>query len=191
MNLIQPDLDSRNGASTISPGNLLQGFTTFIKKFFLISSLNLLSFSLKSHCNRPYQKAVLIFLINDFNYWKTAVRSSQTPTLPAHSHKRDASFLWLSPGFAPTCPHLSCAEDPELDAALQAECHESGIERQNHLPRPAGQDSFVTAWDMVGFQGCKCALFAHVQFLLHQSCQGLLCSIIHDLSRTKYICSEI
>jgi len=50
---------SRDGASTTSPGNLSQCFTILIvKNFFIISSLNLPFFNLKSLplvlCNRPY-----------------------------------------------------------------------------------------------------------------------------------------
>ncbi|KAK4823355.1 hypothetical protein QYF61_001703 [Mycteria americana] len=46
--------------------------------------------------------------------------------------------------------------------------HESGVEGQNHLPRPAGHASFNAARDTIGFQGCKHMLPAHVQFFIHQ-----------------------
>ena len=37
---------------------------------------------------------------------------------------------------------------PELDAGLQVGSHQSSVEGQNPLPRPAGHTPFDTAWDM-------------------------------------------
>ncbi|NXC65955.1 LBN protein, partial [Anhinga anhinga] len=45
-----------------------------------------------------------------------------------------------------------------LDAALQVGSHQSRVEGQNHLPRPAGHASFDAAQDTLGFLGCKCTL---------------------------------
>jgi len=39
---------------------------------------------------------------------------------------------------------------PELDAALQVGSHESRVEGQNHLPRPAGHTSLDATQDTVG-----------------------------------------
>ncbi|KAK4829013.1 hypothetical protein QYF61_001769 [Mycteria americana] len=64
---------------------------------------------------------------------------------------------------------------PELDAVLQVGSHQSGAERQNHIPRPAGHTSFDAAQDMVGLLGCECTLSAHVQLFIHQYPQVLLC----------------
>ena len=47
---------------------------------------------------------------------------------------------------------------PELDAVLQVGSHKSGVEGQDHLPRPAGHTAFDAAQDTVGFLGCKCAV---------------------------------
>ncbi|GAB0180669.1 cAMP-dependent protein kinase inhibitor alpha [Grus japonensis] len=64
---------------------------------------------------------------------------------------------------------------PELDVVLQVGSHESRIEGQNHLPRPAGHASFHAAQDTIGFLGCKCTLPAHVQLFVYQYPYVLLC----------------
>jgi len=71
----------RDGASTISLGNLCQGFTTLIiKNVFLTSSLNLPSFSLKPSPLVPSQLALLKSLSPSFpqapfQHWKAAISS--------------------------------------------------------------------------------------------------------------------
>ncbi|KAK4820817.1 hypothetical protein QYF61_007211 [Mycteria americana] len=62
---------------------------------------------------------------------------------------------------------------PELDAVLQVRPHQSKVERQNHLPRPAGHASVDAAQDSVGLLGCERTLLAHVQLFVHQYPQGL------------------
>ncbi|KAK4823365.1 hypothetical protein QYF61_001713 [Mycteria americana] len=62
---------------------------------------------------------------------------------------------------------------PELDAVLQVRSHQSRVEGQNHLPRPAGHTSFDAAQDKVGRLGCKRTLPAHVQLFIHQYPQVL------------------
>ncbi|KAK4824308.1 hypothetical protein QYF61_013053 [Mycteria americana] len=62
---------------------------------------------------------------------------------------------------------------PELDAVLQVGSHQSRVEGQNPLPRPAGHASFDAAQDMVGLLGCKCTLLTHVQLFVHQYPQVL------------------
>ncbi|PKU39851.1 hypothetical protein llap_9848 [Limosa lapponica baueri] len=62
---------------------------------------------------------------------------------------------------------------PELDAVLQVGSHESGVEGQNHLPRPAGH-AFDVAQDAVGFLNCKRTLLAYVELLINQHPQVLL-----------------
>ena len=63
----------------------------------------------------------------------------------------------------------------ELDTVLQVGSHQSEVEGQNHLPRPAGHTSFDAAQDAIGFLGCECTLPAHVQLLTHQYPQAPLC----------------
>jgi len=62
---------------------------------------------------------------------------------------------------------------PELDAGLQVDSHQSGVEGQNQLPRPAGHTSLDAAQDMVGLLGCECILVAHVQLFIRQYPQVL------------------
>jgi len=63
---------------------------------------------------------------------------------------------------------------PELDAVLQVKSHKSRVKGQNKLPRPAGHACLDAARDTAGFLGCKCALPAHVELLIHQYPQVLL-----------------
>ncbi|KAK4817241.1 hypothetical protein QYF61_005263 [Mycteria americana] len=63
---------------------------------------------------------------------------------------------------------------PELDAVLWVGSHESGVEGQDHLPRPAGHASFDASQDTVGFLGCKHTLPCHVEVLINLHPQVLL-----------------
>ncbi|KAK4808270.1 hypothetical protein QYF61_020751 [Mycteria americana] len=63
---------------------------------------------------------------------------------------------------------------PELDAVLRVGSHQSAVEGQNPLPRPAGHAALDAAQDTVGFLGCKRTLLAHVQLFIHQYPQVLL-----------------
>ncbi|KAK4829041.1 hypothetical protein QYF61_001846 [Mycteria americana] len=67
---------------------------------------------------------------------------------------------------------------PELDAVLQVGSHQSRVEGQNHLPRPAGHAAFDAAQDAVGFLGCERTLPAHAQLFIHQYPQVLLCRAV-------------
>jgi len=51
---------------------------------------------------------------------------------------------------------------PELDAGLQVGSHQSGVEGQNHLPRPAGHTAFDAAQDTIHVLGCKRTLLAYI-----------------------------
>ena len=64
---------------------------------------------------------------------------------------------------------------PELNTELRVGCHESIVEGENHLPRPGGHASFDAAQDAVGFLGCKRTLPGHVELLVTQHPQVLLC----------------
>ncbi|CAM9952029.1 unnamed protein product, partial [Bubo scandiacus] len=65
-------------------------------------------------------------------------------------------------------------EAPELNTGLHVGSHKSGVEEENHLPRPAGDTSLDAAQDTVGFLGCECTLLAHTQFSIHYYSQVLL-----------------
>ena len=62
----------------------------------------------------------------------------------------------------------------ELDAGFHVGSHQSRVEGQNHLPRPAGYASFDAAQDTVGLLGCKHTLVTCVQLCIHQYPQVLL-----------------
>ena len=64
---------------------------------------------------------------------------------------------------------------PELYAVLQVGSHESMVEGEHHLPRPAGHATCYAAKDTIGFLGNKSTSPAHVPFVSYQYPQVLLC----------------
>ncbi|PKU42021.1 hypothetical protein llap_7679 [Limosa lapponica baueri] len=85
---------------------------------------------------------------------------------------RSLSYLWKA---MVTQDHdVLILGAPELDAVLQMESHQSGVEGENHLPQPAGHASFDTTQDAVGLLGCECTLSTHVELLIPQQLQILL-----------------
>jgi len=62
----------------------------------------------------------------------------------------------------------------ELDAGLQMGSHQSGVEGQNCLPRPAGHVSFDAAQITIGLLGCRCTLLGHIELLVNEHPQVLL-----------------
>jgi len=52
--------------------------------------------------------------------------------------------------------------------------HQNGVERQDHLPQPAGHAAFDAAQDEVGLLGCERTLLGHVELLVNQYPQVLL-----------------
>ncbi|KAK4827937.1 hypothetical protein QYF61_022552 [Mycteria americana] len=133
---IQPDF----GAFTTSLSNLFQCFTTLIvKNFFLTSSLNLPSFSAEQpQLSQPVLIGEVLHPLDHFC----------GPPLDPLQQVRVFPVL----------------RTPELDAVLQVGSHQSRVEGQNRLPRPAGHASFDAAQDMVGFLGCERTLPAYTQF---------------------------
>jgi len=51
--------------------------------------------------------------------------------------------------------------------------HQSRVEGQNHLPRPAGRALLDAAQDTVGLLDCECTLLGHAEFLINQHPQVL------------------
>lgn len=72
-----------------------------------------------------------------------SVYTAEVPQASDHS-------LWPSSGLAPKVHVLNILRASDLDAVLQVESPETGVERENHLPQPAAQASFDAAKDMVG-----------------------------------------
>ncbi|KAK4811312.1 LOW QUALITY PROTEIN: hypothetical protein QYF61_024448 [Mycteria americana] len=148
---------SRDGASTTSLGNLFQCFTTLIvTNFFLISIL------------------------------EGRRKVSPEPSLLQAEQLQLSQPVLVGEVFQPSDhfrgPPLDPLQQlhvfrvlraPELDAVLQVRSHQSGVEGQNPLPRPAGHASFDAAQDTVGLLGCERTLPAHVQLFIHQYPQVL------------------
>ncbi|KAK4810863.1 hypothetical protein QYF61_008835 [Mycteria americana] len=166
---------SRDGASTTSLGNLFQCLTTLtVKDFFLKASLNLPSLSLKPLFLVLSQQALLKILEGCYKV------SPQPSLLQAEQPQLSQPVLVgevLQPSDHLHGPPLDSLQQlhvllvlraPELDAVLQVRSHQSGVEWQNHLPRPAGHASFDAAQDTVGLLGCERTLLAHVQLFIHQ-----------------------
>ncbi|KAK4825745.1 LOW QUALITY PROTEIN: hypothetical protein QYF61_002184 [Mycteria americana] len=164
-----------------SLGNLCQCLTTLIvKNFFLKSSLNLPSLSLKPLPLVLLQQAPLETLEGCYKV------SPQPSLLQAEQPQLSQPVLVgevLQPSGHFCGPPLDPLQQlhvllvlrtPELDAVLQVGSHQSRAEGQNPLPRPAGHASFDAAQDAVGFLHCECTLSAHVQLFIHQYPQGLL-----------------
>ncbi|KAK4826482.1 hypothetical protein QYF61_009478 [Mycteria americana] len=171
---------SRDGASATSLGNLSQCLTTLIvKHFFLKSSLNLPSFSLKPLLLVLSQQALLKIL-------KGCYKVSPEPSLLQAEQPPLSQPFFIGEVLQPS-DHLRgfpldplqqlhvfpVLRAPELEAALQVGSHQSRAEEQNHLPQPAGHASFDAAQDIVGCLGCECTLSAHVQLFIHQYPQSL------------------
>jgi len=66
-----------------------------------------------------------------------------------------------------------CPVTPHLDTVLQVRSHQCRAEGQDHLPHPAGHNSFDAVQDMVGFLSCKGTLLDHVQLPIHHYPQVL------------------
>lgn len=62
---------------------------------------------------------------------------------------------------------LLVSEAPELDAVFQLGSHESGVERENHLPCPGGQDVVV-------FSGLEVHIAGSCQSFHSPTLQGFL-----------------
>ncbi|KAK4829425.1 hypothetical protein QYF61_004300 [Mycteria americana] len=173
---------SRDGASTTSLGNLCQCFTTLIiTNVFLISSLNLPSFSIKPLSLVLSQQALL----------KSCNKVSPEPFILQAEQPQLSQPVLMGEVFQPSdhfCgPPLDLFQQvhvfpvlrtPEVDAILQVGSHQNGVEGQNHLPQPADHASFDAAQDTVGVLGCEHTLLAHVQLFvqlfIHQHPQVLL-----------------
>ncbi|KAK4811172.1 hypothetical protein QYF61_019803 [Mycteria americana] len=179
---------SNDGASTTSLGNLFQCLTTLILKTIAPCPVT----------TGPGKKSLSTFLIRPLYVLKGHNKvspepgrpSPQSPLLQAEQPQLSQPFfigevfqpcdqypLLLTPGLVVVLVHVFLVlGTPKLDAVLQVGSQESGVEGENHLPRPAGHASFDAAQDTIGFLGCECTLLAHVQFFIHQYPQVLLLS---------------
>ncbi|KAK4827897.1 hypothetical protein QYF61_022320 [Mycteria americana] len=145
---------SRDGASTTSLGNLCQCFTTFIiKNFFLISSLNLPSFTLKPLPLVLSQQALPKRL-------KGCNKVSPGASLLQAEQPQLSQPFFIGEVLQPS--DLFCS--PPLDLLQQV--HVFPVLRAPEL------DAIFQ--DMVGLLGCERTLLAHAQLFIHQYPQVLL-----------------
>ena len=184
---------SREGASTTSLGNLFHCLTTLIvKNFFLLSKLNLPSFTFKSlplvlSLPALVKKSISSFLASPLQVLKAAIRSAQNllfsklnnpSSLSLSSQERCSiplltfvALLWthFNSSMSFLCWVLqSCTQDSRWGL--------SRAERENHQPWPAGHPSFDAARDTVGLLGCKHTLPGRVELLINQHSHFLLLS---------------
>ncbi|KAK4815356.1 hypothetical protein QYF61_001344 [Mycteria americana] len=146
---------SRDGAPTTSLGNLCQCFTTVIvKKFFLISSLNLPSLSLKPLPLVLSQQALLKIL-------KGHNKVSPKPSLLQAKPPQLSQPFLTGEVFQP----LDHFRGPPLDPLQQL--HAFSVLKTPELD--------TVLQDTVGFLGYECTLQAHVQLFIHQYSKVLLC----------------
>jgi len=98
--------------------------------------------------------------------------------LSAFPHRRGApalgSFLWPPLDPLQQVHVFPVLRAPQLGAGLQAGSHQSGVEGQNPLPRPAGHAAFDAARDTVGLLCCEHILPGHVQLFIPQHPQAHL-----------------
>jgi len=190
---------ARQGAATASLGSLGQCFTTFmVKNFFLISNLNLPSFSLEPFplvlSLYTLRKAPLHPSCRPLQALKGCYKVTPESSLLQAEQPQFSQPVLIGKVLQPSdhlCgPPLDPLQHihvllmlvaPELDAVLQVGSQESGVKRHNHLPRPAGHASLDAAQDTVGFLGCKRTLLAHVELCVHQYPQVLLRAALEPL----------
>ena len=85
--------------------------------------------------------------------------------------------------------HVLVLGAPELDTVLQVRFHERRVEKQKHLPRPAGHTSLDATQDTVGPLGCKRTLPALVESLINQHSEILLLrTAFKPFSAHLYLC---
>ncbi|KAK4821962.1 hypothetical protein QYF61_004966 [Mycteria americana] len=163
---------SRDGASTASLGNLFQCLTTL--RFKAMTSCPITT--------HPCKKS-----LSNFPVLAGCYKVSPQPSLLQAEQSQLSQPVFTgevlqpldhfhgSPLDLPQQVHvLLMLGAPELDAALQVGSHKSGVEGQNHLPRPAGHAPFDAGQDTVGFLGCRRTLPGHVELLINQHPQVLL-----------------
>jgi len=76
---------------------------------------------------------------------------------------------------APTAPGLSCADGSRAGRRTPGGSQQSGAEGQRPLPYPTGHPAGDAAQAMAGLLGCKHTLPGHVELLINQHPQVLLC----------------
>ncbi|KAK4828770.1 hypothetical protein QYF61_000795 [Mycteria americana] len=168
---------SRDGASTASLGNFFQCLITLIFKASTPCPI--------TTC--PCKKSLSSFLVGPLQVLEGCYKVSPEPSLLQAEQPQLSQPFFTGEVIQPSdhlCgPPLDSLQQvhvllmlgaPEVNVVLQVGSHESGVEGENHLPRPAGHASFDAAQDTVGLLGCKRMLPGHVELLINQHPQVLL-----------------
>ncbi|KAK4828850.1 LOW QUALITY PROTEIN: hypothetical protein QYF61_000907 [Mycteria americana] len=170
---IQPDLECFQGWGLHCLSGQPCLATLIVKHFFLKSSLNLPSLSLKLLLLVLSQQALLNILEGCYKVspQPSLLQAEQPqlsqPVLVAEVLQPSDHFCGPPLGLLQQLHVLLVLRAAELDAVLQVGSHQSRVEGQNHLPRPAGHAAFDAAQDTVGLLGCERTLSAHVQLFVH------------------------
>ncbi|KAK4826673.1 LOW QUALITY PROTEIN: hypothetical protein QYF61_010682 [Mycteria americana] len=173
--------------STTSLGSLFQCLIILsIKKFFLISNLNLpwhnlrplpLSLSLRRRDRPPPLYNLLSAVEGD-------KVSPQPPFLQAKQHQFPQLLLISLTLHQLRCPsldtvqHLSVflvARSPKLNTVFKVRPHQCHVEGDNHFLSPAGHTISDTSQDAIGLLGHLGTLLAHVHPAVNQHPQVLFC----------------
>ncbi|KAK4807471.1 hypothetical protein QYF61_008239 [Mycteria americana] len=180
----------RDGDSTTSLGSLFQCLTTLsVKKFFLMSNLNL-----------PWRNWRPFPLILSLVTWE------KRPTPPLDSLLSESDEVSPQPPFLQaeqaqgpqplpislvlqTLPQLRCpsldtlqplnvsleVRGPALNTAFEVRPHQCPVQGHSHCPAPAGHTTSDTSQDATGLLGHLGPLLAHIQAAVNQHPQVLLC----------------
>ncbi|KAK4832969.1 hypothetical protein QYF61_026795 [Mycteria americana] len=161
---------ARDGDSTTSLGSLFQCLTTLsVKKFFLISNLNL---SLRNL--RPFPLIVSLVIVESDKV------SPQPPFLQAKQHHFLQPLLIrlvLQTRHQLRCPSLDTLQHlhvflavrgPKLNTVFEVQPHQCRVQDDNHFPSPAGHMISDTSQDAIGLLGHLGTLLARVQPAVNQ-----------------------
>ncbi|KAK4821778.1 LOW QUALITY PROTEIN: hypothetical protein QYF61_000839 [Mycteria americana] len=168
-----------DGDSTASLGSLFQCLTTLsVKKFFLISNLNL------PWCNlRPFP-LVLSLVTWDKRPTPTSLQpesnkvSPQPPFLQAKRPQFSQPLLirlLLQTLHQLRCPSLHTLQHLNVSLVVRDPKLNTVFEGHNHFPSPAGHILSDTSQDAIGFLGHLGTLLAYIQAAVNQHPQVLFC----------------
>ncbi|KAK4815239.1 hypothetical protein QYF61_022886 [Mycteria americana] len=162
--------NTAEGDSATSLGSLFQCLIILsVKKFFLISSLNL-----------PWRNLRLFLVESDEVSPQPPFLQAEQPQVP--QPLPISLVLQTLPQLR--CPSLDSLQPlnvplgvrgPTLNTAFEVRPHQCRVQGHNHFPTPAGHAIFDRSQDAIGFLGHLGTLLAHIQAAVNQHPQVLLC----------------
>ncbi|KAK4831181.1 LOW QUALITY PROTEIN: hypothetical protein QYF61_015913 [Mycteria americana] len=179
---------ARDGDSTTSLGSLFQCLTTLsVKKFFLISSLNLpwhnlrpfpLVLSLVTWEKRPTPTS-----LQPLSVVESDKVSPQPPFLQAKQPQFPQPLLLRRTLHQLRCPSLDTPQHlhvflvvrgPKLNTRFEVRPHQCWVQGYDQFPSP-GHTIFDTSQDAIGLLGHLGTLLVHIQAAVNQHPQVLFC----------------